>query len=292
MSVYSGESVKATSGSLETSPDNSNSFFRSNIRIQRKSLTDTADYSFSFSLVLLVLFSALLLTFKTSVDENTFFIVNNFGRLFPAEILAVITDMGNGVVAGSFLFILMCFRPEWTVRVLVAALICTLVTHTLKSYFGSMRPPALFESINIVGKARHYHSFPSGHSATIFLFAGIYFLSSHKLLFKAAAVLLAVMVATSRIAVGAHWPVDVALGAIIGWLSAYYACVLIPASLSCSNKQIFGLFVIYVLLILGVNMGEGDLAEYPIVKLLEFSYLLLAGITFYMKFGKNKVSFI
>jgi hypothetical protein len=37
----------------------------------------------------------------------------------------------------------------------------------------------------------------------------------------AAALLGAVLIAASRIAVGVHWPVDVLSGAVIGWMSAW-----------------------------------------------------------------------
>lgn len=241
-------------------------------------------YFYQFSCVLLLLFVALLMTLKPSVNESYFYIINSASQALPAELLAVITDMGNGVVAGSFLFIFLCFKPEWTLRVLVAAFICTLITHALKVYFGFMRPPALLESINIIGKARHQHSFPSGHTATIFLFAAIYFLSSKKLVLKVAVVLLAILVGISRVSVGAHWPVDVALGAIIGWISAYYACVLTPKPFSVFNKQLFTLLVVYLLLVVGANLVGDDFSDYAFVKILEFFYLLLAGAIFYMKF--------
>lgn len=292
MSLYISEKINEVSNDFEESHSKLEmaSINNKNAEQSRHSASFIVDHTYSFSCVLLLLFLALLVTLKPTVNESYFFIINNASQVFLAEFLAIVTDMGNGVVAGSFMFILLCFKPEWTLRVLVAAVICTLVTHVLKSYFGAMRPAALIEGINVIGKARYHHSFPSGHTATIFLFAGICFQLSKNITLQFGAVLIAILVGLSRISVGAHWPVDVALGAIIGWLSAYYACLIFSKPLLGFNKQFSALFVIYVLLLVSANLAGDDFSDYPVVQFVEYTYLLLAGVIFYSRFRKREIA--
>jgi hypothetical protein len=64
------------------------------------------------------------------------------------------------------------------------------------------------------------NSFPSGHSATAFMMAGIMCLVYRNWGLRALLLALASLVALSRVAVGAHWPIDVVGGAGLGWLAA------------------------------------------------------------------------
>ena len=118
------------------------------------------DTGFLWGLFLLV--AVFILLMKESVNSAYFFTINQASQHFSPELLASITDMGNGVVTGSILVMILCFKPAWILRVLLAAAICLVVTHLLKSYFDAPRPAALLEQLNIVGDARHSKSFPSG----------------------------------------------------------------------------------------------------------------------------------
>ena len=195
--------------------------------------------------------------------------------------------MGNGVVTGSILVMILCFKPAWILRVLLAAAICLVVTHLLKSYFDAPRPAALLEQINIVGDARHSKSFPSGHTATIFLLAGTAYLASRRLLSRIFFVSLAIVVAVSRISVGAHWPIDIALGAIIGWSSIYVA------SLICKERSLSPryqyLILTALLLLLGTlsAMSKNEFPQMPIVEKLQQLYLAVAAFSLYISYLFN-----
>lgn len=251
-----------------------------------RSLPSKNDTSFLWGLLILV--AAFLLLMKESVNDAYFFKINQASQHFSPELLASITDMGNGVVTGSILVMILCFKPAWILRVLLAAVICLLVTHLLKSYFDAPRPAALLEQINIIGDARHSKSFPSGHTATIFLLAGTAYLSSRRLLSRIFFVSLAIIVAVSRISVGAHWPIDLALGAIIGWLSIYAASLICKERLLSPRYQY--LILTALLLLLGTlsAISKNEFPQMPIVEQLQQLYLVVAAFCLYVSYLFNR----
>ena len=75
--------------------------------------------------------------------------------------------------------------------------------------------------VPLVKKLRDY-SFPSGHTCASFSCAVVYYKMYPDIKGKGAMVL-AVLIALSRLYVGVHYPTDVLGGAIVGWLSAILA---------------------------------------------------------------------
>jgi membrane-associated phospholipid phosphatase len=85
--------------------------------------------------------------------------------------------------------------------------------------------PSLF---HLIGPTLHKASFPSGHSITVFAGAAalvVCLLAARRRRWEAPRmlagliVLVAILAGVSRVAVGAHWPVDVLAGAGAGWLA-------------------------------------------------------------------------
>jgi membrane-associated phospholipid phosphatase len=103
----------------------------------------------------------------------------------------------------------------------------TVFTRLGKDLIVSARPAAEIDNtlVRIVGETLHTVSMPSGHTTTAFAVACAIFLAlgarqqrRHWWL-----LVLAAGVGLSRIAVGAHWPGDVVVGACLGLLSGLLA---------------------------------------------------------------------
>ncbi len=102
-----------------------------------------------------------------------------------------------------------------------------------KEWIVSPRPAAVVDNqyLRIVGEVMHTVSMPSGHTTTAFAAACAIFLALDGPQKKRHGWLLLLAFGTglSRIAVGAHWPGDVAVGMCLGLLAALLGNVLLGA---------------------------------------------------------------
>ena len=96
----------------------------------------------------------------------------------------------------------------------------------LKTAAARIRPYDAVEGlVPLVAKLKDY-SFPSGHTCASFSCAVVYD-KMYPGRPGTAAIILAVLIALSRLYVGVHYPTDVLAGALVGWLSALCAMKLV-----------------------------------------------------------------
>jgi membrane-associated phospholipid phosphatase len=144
----------------------------------------------------------------------------------PAFAWAGITHLGSTLGAFCLLAPALVRQPRWVAAALLATPFASFYTHAIKKLTDIPRPPSVLppEAIHIVGSPLYSHSFPSGHTLAIFTLAGVVMLCGRRPLLAWLALPLAALVAFSRIAVGAHWPLDLLVGAAGGWASAAIGC--------------------------------------------------------------------
>lgn len=113
-------------------------------------------------------------------------------------------------------------RPQVIWQMLIATVFAILWTQSMKAPLGVLRPPAVLDlsQIHLIGPLLQNNSFPSGHTTTIFVLAGVLCLQNFHYSLKALFLLIALLVGASRIACGVHWPMDVLGGALGGWMAA------------------------------------------------------------------------
>lgn len=133
-----------------------------------------------------------------------------------------LTILGDTAFALMFILLLLGRRPDLSWQFVLAAVLASLWSVGGKELFSSLRPPAVLPggTFHLIGPLLEFNSFPSGHTTTIFVLAGLFCLQPWDNRLKSLALMLAVLVGLSRIACGVHWPLDVLGGMFGGWLSA------------------------------------------------------------------------
>ncbi|ERJ60933.1 phosphatase PAP2 family protein [Sphingobacterium paucimobilis] len=144
-----------------------------------------------------------------------------------------LTQLGDALILLSFLTILFVIAPKCWECFINALLISALFTAILKPLFAIPRPAAfLQEKFTIIGpKLVGSNSFPSGHSITVFTILGVILFAFMpqriilKILWCLFICVLGAILISTRIGVGAHYPLDVLVGSIFGYLSALIGIV-------------------------------------------------------------------
>ncbi len=171
---------------------------------------------------------ALLAVLVAVSDSNAaWFIAGNAAARdwLPAAVWAGITNFGSTLGAFALAAPTLAWRPRWAASMLLAAPAAGLYAQGLKHLFAIPRPAAVLtpEQIHVIGVPLQANSFPSGHTVAAFVLAGVAVLCAsecQRRRFGWLALGAAALVAFSRIAVGAHWPLDLFAGAAGGWLCA------------------------------------------------------------------------
>ncbi|MCK5813519.1 MAG: phosphatase PAP2 family protein [Cocleimonas sp.] len=169
------------------------------------------------------------------LDTNTFLflLINNMGTIFIDKIWILLTTFGDKV----FILVLV-FIPFWRSldllrALLIAALISFLIVGGMKFLIALARPYEILDpaSFHLIGDKLTTYAFPSGHTAGAFAIMGcigFYFKNNTLILL---AIFFASLVGLSRIMLGVHWPMDVLVGAALGWMCAGLSVSLISAHL-------------------------------------------------------------
>ena len=150
---------------------------------------------------------------------------------FVASVLAVITFFIYKAVTNEndFRFAFVKIKNSYAFYLLCSVIMAILATSVLKILIGRSRP-ILYEALNTSvfapGTAKYiFNSMPSGH--TVVSFAGLVMIGMLFPRVKWATWTLAIVIAVSRVYIGAHWVGDVVLGAFIGMLCADFTKALL-----------------------------------------------------------------
>ena len=158
----------------------------------------------------------------SGLNPSLFTYLQQVFGLLPDAFWANMTLLGDALVTLVLLTLLASRHPSLLSTGIVGGVITTLIVRSLKPLLDIERPfSVLGEQVHTIGPVLHTASFPSGHTTAIFLLAGVYALVLQRERITGLMFCLALLVGFSRVAVGAHWPVDIFAGAAIGWGSAW-----------------------------------------------------------------------
>lgn len=155
-------------------------------------------------------------------NQSLFLWLNAACAALPDWLWASLTITGHTSVAFALLGLLLLpkiKRADIITGLFVAAILGGIVSTVVKESLQIPRPPAVLAEgqFYLIGHKLDLVSFPSGHTLTAFGVATLLLLGLQLRGWRLAGVLaLASLIGLSRIAVGAHWPLDVLGGALLG----------------------------------------------------------------------------
>lgn len=198
---------------------------------------------FSIMALTIIIFASLFMFIASLVIEsdyayqqfqtNAFLSINAFFNNWSLFWLNI-TQLGDAAILIPLLSMSVIFLPKAWITLFVAAPLAGIVSYIGKKTLSMPRPAAVIDqsSFNIVGETLTGHnSLPSGHTITAFV-AGTIIIGAfvaqkrgctkNTIMFLVAGVI-TLAAGISRVAVGAHWPLDVLAGAMTGILLAMFS---------------------------------------------------------------------
>ncbi len=159
-------------------------------------------------------------------NQSLFVWLNHACAALPDWLWSSLTITAHtSVIFALFTPLLLNARGRQTISALFcASIVGGIVSVAIKESLQMARPASVLmaDQFHLIGHRLDVVSFPSGHTLGAFATATLLVLGlqlrSWRLL---APMLLASLVALSRIAVGAHWPLDVLGGAVLGSLCGW-----------------------------------------------------------------------
>ena len=156
------------------------------------------------------------------------FIQNQFRTSFGDFVMPLISKLGNGGIIWLVLSGLLCVFPKYRkagVTMLTALALDVLLCNVmLKPLVGRMRPFTVNTGVDLLINAPKDFSFPSGHTAASFAAAFALLFVKNKLWIPS--MILASLIAFSRLYLYVHYPTDVLAGILLGLIVSVAANVI------------------------------------------------------------------
>jgi undecaprenyl-diphosphatase len=165
-----------------------------------------------------------------SADEALLLAFQRFRGPWRTALARALTRAGDArswTLAGLAL-LATCTAPgvHLGLRLAAATLGATLLSQTLKRTLGRARPDVRIAGFEALAQNPDRFSFPSGHTAAAFAVAVAF--AGEPYAAGPASLVLALGIALSRVYLGAHYPLDVGAGALLGASAGALARLLVP----------------------------------------------------------------
>jgi membrane-associated phospholipid phosphatase len=165
-----------------------------------------------------------------TILHTILFYLNQFFSMLGEETVAV------GVMG----FIYWGINKRKGEKIGLAIMMASVMTPYFKNIFKRLRPYQCSDKIELLRDVGGY-SFPSGHSSTsASLYSSVAVMFKESKVLQIFGILIPVLVAFSRIYLGAHWPTDVIVGLAVGFI-----CCLMATRIADLFKNKYTFIVIY-----------------------------------------------
>ncbi len=167
------------------------------------------------------------MSYLLQLDGNVLLYIQEYIRQdWMTPFWKFITSLGNSGwfwIALSILLIIPKSTRKVGITALLSLIIGALITNVaLKNLVARTRPYEVVDGLKLIIERQHDYSFPSGHTCASFAAALVFYrMGTGK--WGIPAVILASLIAFSRLYVGVHYPSDVLGGLLIGIFAAWAA---------------------------------------------------------------------
>lgn len=163
------------------------------------------------------------------IDNNILRWINRkFRNKIFDKIMPIITSAGNLGIIWIVISVLLLTKKDYRIlgKMIIAALIITTVIGEgiIKNIVKRKRPFYGEQDKELLISAPITYSFPSGHTASSFAVAAVFIGTDNAASFEI--IILASLIAFSRIYLAVHYPSDVIGGGIIGFLCGLFTVIL------------------------------------------------------------------
>ncbi|AUB79537.1 phosphatase PAP2 family protein [Candidatus Thiodictyon syntrophicum] len=186
---------------------------------------------------------------------------------YPGWVLQWLTAVGGDAAPFALGLFLARRYPRVLLALMLAAILASAYSRGLKPLFDAARPSAVMPlaDFNLIGPALRRASFPSGHSVAAGALCGVLVYYARWSETRVLWVLLATLVGLSRVAVGVHWPVDVAFGLAGGVLAAWIGARLAARWGALASKPGVHLTLVAICALSAISLLPGG-GDYPLAR--------------------------
>ncbi|MGV6829509.1 MAG: phosphatase PAP2 family protein [Flavobacteriales bacterium] len=226
--------------------------------------------------------------------------MNHFLSQFP-DLEINLTQLGDVLISFSLLSIFIFYASNLWKALINAGVLSLILTVFFKFLFKVPRPSAIIDTpfFNVIGKTQCGNSsFPSGHSISIFFvmtIISIAFLPQKKL-YRIGWILFLLIIglcfATTRVGVGAHFPFDVLIGCILGYVFGIFGILIFNKTdwlTFLFTKKFFPVFILLFILSIGILVSRIMKTHLLIYYITIISLTISIFILLYESFKKNKI---
>tara|TARA_B100000927_G_scaffold246434_1_gene209373 strand:- start:1030 stop:1608 length:579 start_codon:yes stop_codon:yes gene_type:complete len=187
---------------------------------------------------------ALFILFQDKLDFQKK--INQMGNPVLDLVMRNLTYAGDGLFAVLVFIVLLFIRIKTALIALISFALTAGIVQLLKhTVFDTMKRPYYFLQSDVnfrIIEDLTYHSsnsFPSGHSASIFAICTVIaYQYKSKLSIQLLLVVIAVLVALTRVYLCQHFLQDIIAGSLIGTLISYYTSLFLESRLNRFDKPL------------------------------------------------------